>query len=333
MKARNIFSRIVIFSAIGSLILIAGLPQEGNAQKAFWKLGTAGSGGTFYFLGSGIANVINKHVPEIKLTPEATGGGIENLRRMSQGQLELALISPWDMPVVLKDGSAKLDRISFFCGGHDSVLYAVARKSSGWKTAKEAMRKGAKVATGAPGSGVRTSSQMMLRAFDLTIEDIKSFPLSQNEAAEALKDGTIDIFCGGSGIPLAAVSNITESIEAVVLGFSKEDISRLQKETAYMFGATVPPKTYRGQNEEVVTPGYASLLVVWSDLNPNLVAKTLHAIYEHSNEIAQIHPAGKEINLERVYLGFDYAHSLGFKFHPGVIQYLKERNKWEKKYE
>jgi hypothetical protein len=100
-----------------------------------------------------------------------------------------------------------------------------------------------------------------------------------------------------------------------------------------MFGATIPAKTYRGQDEEVVTPGYASLLMVRSDLSPDLVAKTLQAIHEHANEIAQVHPAGKEISLDRVYVGFDYAHSLGFKFHPGVIQYLKEKNKWEKKYE
>jgi hypothetical protein len=36
------------------------------------KIGTAGSGGTYYYVGSAVSNVVNKYVPEVKMNPEAT---------------------------------------------------------------------------------------------------------------------------------------------------------------------------------------------------------------------------------------------------------------------
>jgi hypothetical protein len=111
-------------------------------------------GGTFYYVGSGIANVVTKYVKEVKLTPEATGGGTENLRRIYQGNMELALITPSDLDIVRKDGTAKPDRISILGAAHKSITHLVIRKDTGYKTAKDFYHKGVKVGIGEPGSAV-----------------------------------------------------------------------------------------------------------------------------------------------------------------------------------
>ncbi|MBM4330586.1 MAG: TAXI family TRAP transporter solute-binding subunit [Deltaproteobacteria bacterium] len=324
---------MVVLTLLGALLMVAGFPQEGSAQKKFWKIGTAGSGGTFYFLGSGIANVVTKYVEEVKLTPEATGGGIENLRRINRGALELALITPSDMMVVLNDRTGSPEKISVMGGAHDSVLHLVARKDTGYKTAKDFYHKGVKVGIGEPGSAVQTVNIVGLKVFGLTVKDVEAHPISQAACAEAIKDGVIKGYMGGSGVPLAGVSNVTQSIDAVILPFTEDEIKRFQVELPFFYGITIPAKTYRGQDKPVYTAGYPIMMMVRSDLDPDLVAKIIKAIYEHTDEIAQVHPAGKDLNINSVFKGVDYGYSLGFKFHPGAIKYLKEQKKWNPKYD
>jgi TRAP transporter TAXI family solute receptor len=333
MKGKIMDKRVILAAILGALLIVAGFPQEGIAQKKFWKIGTAGSGGTFFYLGSGIANVVTKYVKEVKLTPEATGGGIENLRRVHRGDLELALITPSDMKVVLQDGTGKPDRISVLSGAHDSVLHLVARKDRGYKTAKDFYHKGVKVGIGEPGSAVQTVNIAGLKVFGLTVKDVEAHPISQAECAEAIKDGVIEGYMGGSGMPLAAVSNVTQSIEAVILPFTEEEINRFKIDFPYFYGITIPAKMYRGQDKPVYTAGYPSMLMARSDLDPDLLARVIKVLFDHPNEIAQVHPAGKDINLNSAYKGVDYAYSLGFTFHPGMIKFLKDQKKWDKKFD
>ena len=288
---------------------------------------------TFYYVGSGIANVVSKYVKDVKLTPEATGGGIENMRRLYQGNIEMGLITPSDMDDVLKDGTAKPDRISLLGSAHNSVQHLVARKDRGYKTAKEFYHQGVKVGIGEPGSAVQTSNITALAVFGLTVKDVEAHPISQAECAEAIKDGVIEGYFGGSGVPLPAVSNVTQSIDAVILPFTEEEIKRFQKFQPYLLGVWIPAKTYRGQDKPVYTTGYTSLLMVRSDLDPDLISRVIKTIYDHPDEIALVHPAGKDYALKNVYNGADHPYRLGFKFHPGTIKYLKEQKVWNPKYE
>jgi TRAP-type uncharacterized transport system substrate-binding protein len=51
MKWKSIYLRLLILSSLATLVITVGFPREGFAQKKYWKIGTAGSGGTFYFVG------------------------------------------------------------------------------------------------------------------------------------------------------------------------------------------------------------------------------------------------------------------------------------------
>jgi TRAP transporter TAXI family solute receptor len=129
------------------------------------------------------------------------------------------------------------------------------------------------------------------------------------------------------------VSNVTQSIDAVILPFTEEEIKRFQKFQPYLRGVWIPAKTYRGQDKPVYTTGYSSLLMVRSDLDPDLIFRVIKTIYDHPDEIALVHPAGKDYALKNVYNGADHPYRLGLKFHPGTIKYLKEQKVWNSKYE
>ena len=325
----------IVFLIFGLILLSA--PNDSVAAKAplIVKIGTAGSGGTYYYVGAAVSNVVNKYVPDVKMNPEATAGGLENMRRINSRNLDFAMVAPADYVRVQKDKTAGPDKICFVQGIHSTVQHFLVRadRVKGAKTVKEFLRKGVKMGVGEPGSSVQSSNQVMLQVFGLTFNDIDAHKISQAEAADAIKDGVIDAMFVGGGIPLASVTDVTQSIDAVIIPFTEDDIKKFQKVAAYQFGYTIPANTYKGQKNPVYTVAYPPMLVVRSDMDPDIVYKVVQAIHNHADEIAALHPAGREWTMESVYRGADWAHSFGYKFHPGMIKYLKDKKKWNPKYE
>jgi len=87
MKYKNL---TVLF---GVFILAAGLlvPGTGLAAKKQITIGTASMGGAYYPVGTGVASLINKYVPEVDVRVEVTGGAVENPRLVGAGETDLGI--------------------------------------------------------------------------------------------------------------------------------------------------------------------------------------------------------------------------------------------------
>ena len=53
---------------------------------------TGGTGGVYYPLGGGMANILSKYVPGMPATAEVTGGSVDNLKLIGAGKSEVAFI-------------------------------------------------------------------------------------------------------------------------------------------------------------------------------------------------------------------------------------------------
>ena len=74
--------------------------ESGDApKKQFLSMGTAPVGGAFPVVGGAIAEVLNAHKDKIdwKVQAKGTKGSQENIRRLQQNELELALIQRSDL--------------------------------------------------------------------------------------------------------------------------------------------------------------------------------------------------------------------------------------------
>ena len=66
-----------LVTALGVVLAVAALaPAQDKVQLS---IGTGGTGGVYYPLGGGMANVLSKHVPGLCVTAEVTGGSVDNL--------------------------------------------------------------------------------------------------------------------------------------------------------------------------------------------------------------------------------------------------------------
>src|SRR5204863_3743458 len=71
--------------ALGAVIF-AGVAL---AQQKTIAIGTGGTGGVYYPLGGGLANLLSKNLPGYQATAEVTGGSVDNLKLLGSGQSEI----------------------------------------------------------------------------------------------------------------------------------------------------------------------------------------------------------------------------------------------------
>ena len=83
MKSRLVASGIVLGAALLSGAAIA--QQQTNIAIA-----TGGTGGVYYPMGGGMANVLSKHLPGVQATARVTGGSVDNLKLIGSDQSEVA---------------------------------------------------------------------------------------------------------------------------------------------------------------------------------------------------------------------------------------------------
>ena len=55
-------------------------------EKVNLSIGTGGTGGVYYPLGGGMANVLSKTIPGMQASAEVTGGSVDNLKLIASGK-------------------------------------------------------------------------------------------------------------------------------------------------------------------------------------------------------------------------------------------------------
>src|SRR5882672_7954643 len=85
MSQRTTHTVVTCALAIGT-VLVAG---AAFSQQKTIAIGTGGTGGVYYPLGGGLANLLTKHLPGYQVTAEVTGGSVDNLKLIGSGQSEV----------------------------------------------------------------------------------------------------------------------------------------------------------------------------------------------------------------------------------------------------
>jgi TRAP-type uncharacterized transport system substrate-binding protein len=69
---------------LGAALALAGAASA--QEKYSLSIATGGTGGVYYPLGGGLANILSKYVPGLQATAEVTGGSIDNLKLIASGK-------------------------------------------------------------------------------------------------------------------------------------------------------------------------------------------------------------------------------------------------------
>src|SRR6185503_2513845 len=187
--------------------LIAGAAM---AQPQAISIATGGTGGVYYPLGGGMANVLSKYVSGIQATAEVTGGSVDNLKLINAGRSELALsmadaaLDAFNGEDKFKGSKVPLRTLMIL---YPNQMHVVTIEGSGIETMADL--KGKRVSTGSPGSATEVMAFRLIEAVGLDKDkDMRRERLGAAESVNAIKDRKIDAFFWVGGIPTAAVTDL-----------------------------------------------------------------------------------------------------------------------------
>src|SRR5215475_13862986 len=254
----------------GSALFCAALAVAGGAlaqEKYSLSIATGGTGGVYYPIGGGMANILSKYVPGMQATAEVTGGSVDNLKLIATGKPYIA----FSMADAGQDAYRGEDK---FKGTkvplrtlmilYPNRMHVVTIEGTG--ISKLADLKGKRVSTGSPGSATEVMAFRVIEAAGLDKDkDMKRERLGVAESVNALKDRKIDAFFWAGGLPTAAVTDLASTPGIKIKLIDHADVvGKMNAKYGQLYAASViPAKTYPGQDQD------NQIAVVWNILATN----------------------------------------------------------------
>ena len=220
------------------------------AQQTNIAIATGGTGGVYYPLGGGMANVLSKYVPGVAATARVTGGSVDNLKLIGSQQSEVALVMV-DAALDALKGEDKFKgnpvEVRTLMILYPNRMHVVTVEGKGIE--KMADLKGKRVSTGSPGSATEVMAFRVIEAAGLDKDkDMKRERLGVAESVNAIKDKKIDAFFWVGGIPTAAVTDLaaTPGTKLKLIDHS-EVVAKMNAKYGELYSTgTIPKGSYPG---------------------------------------------------------------------------------------
>jgi TRAP transporter TAXI family solute receptor len=312
--------RLFIFAVISLLVFPF---SSAWAQKAVrLSIATGGTGGVYYPLGGGMANVISKYIPYAEATAEVTTASVDNCLLVGQGKADLALIMAdvgWDA----YQGKGKFKEkvpLRTIAVLYPNNMHVVTVEGKGIEKVTDL--KGKRVSTGAPGSGTEVKAQRVLEAYGLTPDkDFTRDKLGVSESAGALKDRKIDAFFWDGGLPTAAVTDLgaTPGIKIKIIPHGDAIPKMKEKYGPLYVKGVIPAKTYPGQDVDVEIAVVWNLLICNEKMKGDVAYDIVKTLFDRKPELVASHRDARYLSLEPQVGGSP------IPLHPGVIRYFTEK--------
>jgi uncharacterized protein len=294
------------------------------AQQVTIAIATGGTGGVYYPLGGGMANVLTKYVPNVAATARVTGGSVDNLKLIDSKQSEVALVMVDAALDALKGEDKfkgnKVD-VRTLMVLYPNRMHVVSVEGRGIE--KMSDLKGKRVSTGSPGSATEVMAFRVIEAAGLDKDkDMRRERLGVAESTNAIKDGKIDAYFWVGGLPTAGVTDLAASpgIKLKLIDHS-EVVEKMNAKYGGIYSAgVIPPKTYPGQDKDNKIAVVQNILVANASLPEQVAYNVVKTFIEKRAELVAVHREAESITLENQSL-----KNSPIPWHPGAVKFFKEK--------
>lgn len=302
------------------------LAALGNIQGRLSRLenGYALAGGPAYGQYSRFADAFSRLLQphKIKLSPLLTDGGLDNLRLLRDGKVQLAL-SQSDTAYQALHGHGPFAR-----DGADTQLRALASlypepvhvlvRADGPQ--RIADLRGKRVNLGLPGSASRDTVLAVLAAHGLQPSDLaSSSELDLQGALTALRDGQLDALLQVIGTPADTISAASDAVDLRLLALEPEAIAALQRSRPGTFAFTLAAGSYPRQSQAVTTLAVSSLLLTEQTLTNREAQQLLTLLFSPGAQWLSLGSVQGSQLSDRQPLA-----AIGIPLHPGALEILKD---------
>lgn len=314
------------FCCLVIALLATSCAPSNDAERRFLSVGTAPPGGAFFVVGGAIASVVDENSSKSdnwQVSAEATKGTQENIRRLTSGELDLALANAAISYFAVRgEGAFKSKQnIQAVMTLAPNVALFITPASSDVKRMGDL--RGKRVVVGPAGAGFEHFLEPILSAHGLNYGDFTPLHSTQAGAVDMLSDGSAAAAFLGGAVPTASITQAAASQDIHFVPFDQESRKGLLEQYPFFGPATIKPNTYRGQDDPFEGMNVGNMhLIVRGDLDVETVYTFTKTLYEHREEVVKRHPAGRAINPKNI------IRDTGTPFHPGAIRYFREIGIW-----
>ena len=308
---------------VGTIAALA-FAVAGAAAAQSISIATGGTGGVYYPLGGGLANILSKTVPGMQATAEVTGGSVDNLKLIASGK-------PYVAFTMADAGQDALRGEDKFKGAkvplktlmilYPNRMHVVTIEGTGINGMGDL--KGKRVSTGSPGSATEVMAFRVIEAAGLDKDkDMKRERLGVAESVNAIKDRKIDAFFWVGGLPTAAVTDLanTPGVKLKMIDHA-EVVAAMNKKYGQLYVEdTIPKATYRGMDADNRQATVWNILVSHENMTDQTAYNIVKTIFEKRDDLIAVHKEAENFKLDS-----QKAAASPIPFHPGAVKYFAER--------
>lgn len=290
------------------------------AQQRFFRIGTGGTGGTYYPVGGLIGNAVSND--KLNVSAVATNGSVANVNAIVGGSLESGFsqadVSTWAYTGTgIYEGKPKVEELRAIANLYPESVHVVVKKGLGLKSLRDL--KGRRVSIDEPGSGTLVNARAILAAYGITERDIKAEYLKPQQASEKLKDGSVDAFFSTTGYPQGAISELAATAGIELLPIDGAESEKLRQQFKFFALDQIPDGAYKDV-KGVATISVGAQWVTSAKQDTDLVYEVTKGLWSDKTRQALDtgHAKGKAIRKETALAG------LGIPLHPGAEKFYKE---------
>ena len=294
------------------------------AETVNLSIATGGTGGVYYPLGGGMANVFSKTIPGMTATAEVTGGSVANLQLIGTGKPYIALtqadalVDAYNGQGKFKSGKIPVRAMMLL---YTNLMHAVTIEGTGINSIGDL--KGKRVSTGSPGSATEVFAFRVLEAAGIDPnKDIRKERLGVSESVNAIKDKKIDAFFFVVGLPTSSVTDLaaTPGVKIKFLDHANLLPAMVKKSGNIYIADVIPKGTYPGMDKDNQATAVANLLVANANMSDEAVYNIVKTIFDKRPDLIAVHKAAADIKLEN-----QKSAASPVPWHPGAVKYYKEK--------
>ena len=315
-----------MMAAFVGLVFFSMVAGAGAAEVQKYNWGSGPMGGLWRIgVGAAVQLINETYKDKYFYTAAASGGGIENVRRMIGGEFDTSwahiniMEEAWTGTGLFEGKPYKEMRGIIFMG--DQAMCVIALAKSPIKNFSDLA--GKKVNVGTPGSAGVTVAKQMFKA--LGIEDkVKLSFLNPEGAAQGLKDGHIDV-CMAPGSPFTpSFSELARSVTLRIIEPTAAEDAKIDKGVSYMELKTIAPNKAPGENADKPRKAY-----FWGQYwvaKANMPAQAVYDAVKITQEPKNREMLAKVMNLwGESGPSFKPLVKIGIPLHPGAVKFWQEK--------
>ncbi|SLN48206.1 hypothetical protein AQS8620_02010 [Aquimixticola soesokkakensis] len=300
-----------------SMLLASTLATGAMAQDRV-SIGTGGTGGVFYAVGAGMADILSRNLEGVSANAEVTGASVENVRRVSNGEMTMGFSSA----STLYEGKEGTGTFEGDAQNVAAIAYLYPATLQIAVSAAKALDDVAdigdlKVSVGPPGSNASVISERLLTSVDAFNLGRISF-LSYGEATGAIQNGQLDGTFVLAGVPAAALIELSTTKDVKLVPVTRAQADAVIADYPFYEFNEIPAGVYAGNDDTIGALGDPAILFTAADADPELVYSITKTLFDNLEALGAVHPAAKSMTLAG-------ATATPIALHEGAQRYFDEQ--------